>query len=115
MICCNTQGEGTVAVDVALAGPLPKGARPDLTVVGTIEIERLEDVLYVGRPVFGQAHSKVGLFKMLGDGGTAVRVQVELGCSSVNTVEIIEGLGVGDEVILSDMSRWDEFDRIRLK
>jgi hypothetical protein len=107
--------EGTVAVDVALEGPLPKGARPDLTVVGTIEIERLADVLYVGRPVFGQAHSKVGLFKMVDDGGTAVRVQVELGCSSVNTVEIIEGLGVGDEVILSDMSRWDEFDRIRLK
>jgi HlyD family secretion protein len=107
--------EGTVAVDVALEGELPKGARPDLTIVGTIEIERLDDVLHVGRPVYGQAYSTVGLFKLLADGQTAVRVQVELGCSSVNTVEIVKGLEVGDEVVLSDMSRWDEFDRVRLK
>ena len=107
--------EGTVAVDVSLEGELPKGARPDLTVVGTIEIERLDDVLYVGRPVYGQAHSTVGLFKLMADGQTAVRVQVELGCSSVNTVEVVKGLEVGDQVVLSDMSRWDEFDRVRLK
>ena len=107
--------EGTVAVDVSLEGELPKGARPDLTVVGTIEIERLDDVLYVGRPVYGQAYSTVGLFKLGSGGETAVRVQVELGCSSVNTVEIVKGLEVGDQVVLSDMSRWDEFDRVRLK
>jgi HlyD family secretion protein len=107
--------EGTVAVDVALEGELPRGARPDLTVVGTIQIERLEDVLFVGRPVYGQAHSMVGLFKLLVDGETAVRVQVELGRSSVNTVEIVSGLEVGDQIVLSDMSRWDEFDRVRLK
>ena len=107
--------EGTVAVDVALIGELPKGARPDLTVVGTIEIERLDDILYVGRPVFGQAHSTVGLFKLATDEHTALRVQVELGRSSVNTIEIIRGLEVDDQVILSDMSRWDTFDRIRLR
>lgn len=107
--------EGTVAVDVALTGEPPKGARPDLTVVGTIEIERLDDVLYVGRPVFGQAHSTAGLFKLSADEHTALRVQVELGRSSVNTIEIVKGLEVGDQVILSDMSRWDTFDRIRLR
>jgi HlyD family secretion protein len=107
--------EGTVAEDVALEGELPKGARPDLTIVGTIEIERLEDALYVGRPVYGQANSTVGLFKMLDDGQTAIRVQVELGRSSVNTVEIVRGLEIGDEIILSDMSRWDEFDRVRVR
>lgn len=107
--------EGIVAVDVTLEGPLPKGARPDLTVVGTIEIERLEDVLHVGRPVFGQAQSNVGLFKLADGEDAAVRVQVELGRSSVSTIEIVRGLEVGDQVILSDMSRWDEFDRIRLR
>lgn len=107
--------EGTVAVDVALEGELPRGARPDLTVIGTIELERLEDVLHVGRPVYGQAHSTVGLFKLLADGETAIRVQVELGRSSVNTVEIVRGLEVGDEIVLSDMSRWDEFDRVRVR
>ncbi|UCE59731.1 MAG: efflux RND transporter periplasmic adaptor subunit [Phycisphaerales bacterium] len=108
--------EGTVSVDVALQGDLPEGARPDLTVVGTIEIERLDDVLHVGRPVFGQAHSTVGLFKLIGeDDAAAVRVQVKLGRSSVDTIEIVEGLKVGDQVVLSDMSRWDEFDRVRLK
>ena len=107
--------EGTVAVDVTLQGPLPKGARPDLTVVGTIEIERLENVLHVGRPVFGQAQSTVGLFKLADGDDAAVRAQVELGRSSVSTIEIVRGLEVGDQVILSDMSRWDEFDRIRLR
>jgi HlyD family secretion protein len=107
--------EGTVAVDVSMPEPLPKGARPDLTVVGTIEIERLEDVLYVGRPVFGQADSTIGLFKLTLDGTHAVRVQVELGRSSVNTVEIVKGLSIGDEIIVSDMSAHDSVDRIRLE
>ena len=106
--------EGTVTVDVALDGPLPKGARPDLSVEGTIELERLVDILYVGRPAFGQAESVVGLFKLVNGRGDAVRVQVKLGRSSVNTIEILQGLEEGDEVILSDMSRWDAVDQIRL-
>jgi len=106
---------GTVAVDVALMGELPKGSRPDLTVIGTVEIERLEDVLYVGRPVHGQAQSTISVFKMRPDGVTADRVPVELGSSSVDTVEIRRGLEVGDQVIISDMSRWDESDRVRLR
>ncbi len=106
---------GTVTVDVSLDGSLPQGARPDLSVEGTIEIERLADVLYVGRPVHGEANSTVGLFKLAGDGSEAVRVQVKLGRTSVNTVEIVQGLQLGDRVILSDMSAWDNFDRIRLK
>jgi HlyD family secretion protein len=106
--------EGTVTVDVALVGELPKGARPDLSVDGTIELERLHDVLYVGRPAYGQAESTIGLFKLLDDGETAVRAQVKLGRSSVNTIEVIQGLAEGDEVILSDTSAWDAYDRIRL-
>jgi HlyD family secretion protein len=105
---------GTVAVDVKLEGPLPKGARPDLSVDGTIELERLDDVLYVGRPAFGQEMSTVALFKLTEAGQSAVRVQVKLGRSSVNTIEILEGLTVGDQVILSDMSSWDAYDRVRL-
>src|ERR1700722_17261238 len=105
---------GTVTVDVALDGELPTGARPDLSVEGTVEIERLADVLYVGRPVHGEANSTVGLFKVI-DGADAARVQVELGRTSVNTVEIRKGLQVGDTVILSDMSAWDNFDRVQLK
>ncbi|HZI95244.1 MAG TPA: HlyD family efflux transporter periplasmic adaptor subunit, partial [Patescibacteria group bacterium] len=105
---------GTVKVDVALEGPLPKGARPDLSVDGTIELERLTDILYVGRPAFGQEKSTVGLFRLEPGGGSAVRAQVKLGRSSVNTVEILEGLKEGDQVILSDMSAWDAFDRVRL-
>jgi HlyD family secretion protein len=105
---------GTVTVDVALDGPLPKGARPDLTVDGTVELERLESVLYVGRPASGQEESAITLFKIDRDGTTAHRVKVKLGRSSVNTIEIIEGLSEGDSVILSDMSQWDEFDRIKL-
>ena len=106
--------EGTVTVDVALVGKLPKGARPDLSVDGTIELERLHDVLYVGRPAYGQAESTIGLFKLLADGETAARAQVKLGRSSVNTIEVIQGLVEGDEVILSDTSTWDAYDRIRL-
>ncbi len=106
--------EGTVQVDVALIGPLPKGARPDLSVDGTVELERLEDILYVGRPAYGQAESTIGLFRILEDGKTAVRVQVQLGRSSVSTIEIVQGLNENDQVILSDTSAWDSYDRIRL-
>jgi HlyD family secretion protein len=105
---------GTRSVDVKLDGPLPAGAVPDLSVDGTIEIEHLDNVLYVGRPAFGQAQSTVSLFKVVNGGKDGVRVQVKLGCTSVNTVEILQGLSVGDEVVLSDMSRWDTSDRIRL-
>jgi HlyD family secretion protein len=106
---------GTVTVDVALEGELPQGARPDLSVDGTIELDRLKDVLFVGRPAFGQEKSQVGLFRVNEDGDEAVRVKVRLGKSSVNTVEILEGLKPGDKVILSDMSAWDAYDRVRLK
>jgi len=106
---------GTVTVDVMLDDPLPPGARPDLSVDGTIDLERLSNVLYVGRPAFGQESSTVGMFVLQPDGRTAVREQVKLGRSSVNTVEILGGLKDGDQVILSDMSRWDNFDRIRLE
>ncbi len=105
---------GTVTVDVALIGALPKGVRPDLSIDGTIELERLEMILYVGRPAFGQEHSTVGLFKLEEGGGSAVRIQVKLGRSSVNTIEILDGLEENDEVVLSDMSSWDSFDRVRL-
>jgi HlyD family secretion protein len=106
---------GTVTVDVTLEGELPVGARPDLSVDGTIELDRLKDVLYVGRPAFGQEKSLVGLFRVNEDGDEATRVKVKLGKSSVNTVEIVEGLKPGDKVILSDMSAWDAYDRVRLK
>jgi HlyD family secretion protein len=106
---------GTVTVDVQFTEPLPLGARPDLSVDGTIELENLKDVLYVGRPVHGQSDSTIGLFKLVDDGSEAVRVNVKLGKSSVNNVEILDGLKVGDKVILSDMSSMDAFDRIRLR
>ena len=108
---------GTVTVDVSMDKPFPpgSGARADLSVDGTVELENLKDVLYVGRPVNGQSDSTIGLFKIVGDGSEAVRVNVKLGRSSVNTIEIRDGLKVGDKVILSDMSQWDNFDRIRLK
>jgi HlyD family secretion protein len=105
---------GTVTVDLALTGELPKGARPDLTVDGTIELERLADVLFVGRPAQGQAESLITLFRLQEGTTEANRVKVRLGKSSVNTVEILEGLKVGDQVVLSDTSAWDAFDRIRL-
>jgi HlyD family secretion protein len=106
---------GTVTVDVLFTEPLPNGARPDLSVDGTIELENLKDVLYVGRPVHGQSSSTIGLFKLVEDGSEGVRVNVKLGKSSVNTVEILQGLKVGDKVILSDMSAWDAVDRVRLR
>jgi HlyD family secretion protein len=106
---------GTVTVDVMIDDALPTGARPDLSVDGTIEIENLKNVLYVGRPVHGQSDSTIGIFKLVDDGAEAERVNVKLGRSSVNTIEIVQGLAVGDKVILSDMSAWDNFDRIRLK
>ncbi len=105
---------GTRTVDCKLDGPLPPGAVPQLSVDGTIEIERLADVVYVGRPVFGQPNSQVGLFKLDDDGKGATRVTVKLGRSSVNTIEVTEGLKVGDQVILSDMSAQDQNPRIRL-
>jgi len=107
--------EGSVTVDVKLDAPLPQGARPDLSVEGTIEIENLADVIYVGRPAFGQPNSTVGIFKLDEDGKTASRMQVKLGRASVNSVEILSGLQPGDKVILSDMSQWDAFNRIRLE
>lgn len=105
---------GTVLVDVTLAGELPRGARPDLSVDGTIELERLENVVFVGRPAFGQERSTVGIFKLDPSSNDAVRTQVQLGRSSVNTIEIVSGLQPGDRVILSDMTQWDSHERIRL-
>jgi multidrug resistance efflux pump len=106
---------GTVTVDVKLTGELPRGARPDLSVDGTIDLERLDNVLYVGRPAFGQENSTISLFKLDADGKEAVRVPVKVGRESVNSIQIFEGLHEGDTVILSDMSRWDKTDRIRLE
>ena len=106
---------GTVTVDVGIDDPLPLGARPDLSVDGDIELENLKDVLYVGRPVHGQSDAKISLFKLTPDESEAIRTPVQLGRTSVNAVEILQGLQVGDKVILSDMSQWDNVDRIRLK
>ena len=106
---------GTRTVDVTLEGELPRGAVPDLSVDGNIELERLADVLYMGRPAFGQEQSTVTLFKVDADGTGASRVQVKLGRSSVNAMEVLAGLNAGDSVILSDMSQWDAFDRVRLR
>lgn len=107
--------EGTVTVDVEMTEALPPGARPDLSVDGTIQIEKLEDVLYVRRPTYGQADSQVELFKLVEEGDLAVRVPVQLGRASVDTIEVVGGLEQGDEVILSDTSQFDEVDRIRLE
>ena len=106
--------QGTFTVDVALEGALPPGAAPDLTVDGTVELERLDDVIYISRPAFGQAQSTIKMFKLDDDGKTATRVQVKLGRSSVSAVEILEGLQPGDRVIISDTSSMDAFDHIRL-
>jgi HlyD family secretion protein len=106
---------GTVTVDVELEGALPQGARPDLSVDGTIDLDRMANVLYVGRPAFGNENSTISLFKLSPDGKTAVRVPVKVGKASVNAIQVIEGLQSGDTVILSDMSRWDNTDRIRLE
>ncbi|MGD8328673.1 MAG: efflux RND transporter periplasmic adaptor subunit [Acidobacteriota bacterium] len=108
--------QGTVTVDVKLlVDELPPGARPQLSVDGTVEITRLPDVLYVGKPAYGQSNSQVGLFKVVDDGQYAVRTTVQLGLGSVNLIEVTQGLQEGDEVILSDMSRWDSVDRVRLR
>ena len=104
---------GTVKVDVQLNGEYPKGVRPDLSVDGTIDLEHLTRILYVGRPAYGQADSTVGMFRLMPN-GEAVRVQVKLGRTSVNQVEIVDGLREGDQVVLSDMSAWDAYDRVRL-
>jgi HlyD family secretion protein len=105
---------GTFTVDVRLEGELPKGARPDISVEGTIELERLENILYVGRPVYGQERSTVGIFKVNPDGKGASRVQVRLGRTSVNIIEVIDGLREGDQIVLSDTASYDNVDRIRL-
>ncbi len=107
--------QGTVTVEVAIDGDLPRGARADMSVDGTIEIERLPNVMYVGRPAYGSAESTVGLFKISEDGKEATLTTVRLGRASVNTVEVLSGLAVGDSVIISDMSQWDNQTRIRLK
>lgn len=106
---------GTVTVDVELEGALPLGARPDLSVDGTIDLDRMANVIYVGRPAFGNENSTISLFKLSADGKTAVRVPVKVGRASVNSIQVIEGLQEGDTVILSDMSRWDNTDKIRLE
>ena len=106
---------GTVTVDVSLTGELPRGAVPDLSVDGTIQLERLENILYVGRPSLGQEQSTVGLFKIVNADGNASRVQVALGKSSVNAIEVKSGLNAGDQVVLSDMSAYDAFERVRLR
>ncbi len=107
--------EGTVTVDVRLEGALPAGARPDLSVDGTVELERLDNIIYVGRPTLGQPNSTITLFRVNADGKGATRVQVRLGRGSVATIEVLEGLRPGDQVILSDMTTWDPYDRIRLQ
>jgi HlyD family secretion protein len=106
---------GTVTVEVALEGTLPRGARPDLSVDGTVELDRLADVVFVGRPAFGSEQSLITLFRVNGDGDEATRTKVRLGKSSVSAVQVLEGLKPGDRVILSDMSAWDSYDRVRLK
>ena len=106
--------EGTVTVDVKLEGALPPGARPDLSVDGTIELEHLDNVVYVGRPATGQPNSTISLFRLGPDGREATRVAVKLGRSSVSTIEVVDGLLPGDKVILSDMSQWDAQERVRL-
>jgi multidrug resistance efflux pump len=110
----GSQG-GTVTVEIALEGELPRGARADMSVDGTIELERLPDVMYVGRPAYGSPETTVGLFQLSKDGSEASRVQVRLGAASVNTVVVLNGLAVGDSVIISDMSQWDAVQRVRLK
>ncbi|HLM67141.1 MAG TPA: hypothetical protein VK358_06425, partial [Longimicrobium sp.] len=106
---------GAVSVDVALDGDLPRGARPDLSVDGTIELERLPSVLYVGRPAYAQSERTASLWKVVEGGAAAVRVPVRLGRASVNTVEVVSGLAAGDQVILSDLARWENVDRLLIK
>ena len=103
---------GTVTVDVALEAELPPGARPALSIEGRIELERLDDVLYTGRPAVGSSNGLVTLFKLTDGGDSAIRVRVSLGGSSVSEIQILDGLVEGDRVVLSDMSRWDAVDVI---
>lgn len=110
----NVQG-GSVLVEIALDGEMPAGTRPDLNVEGLIELERLEDVLHVGRPTYGQSQSTVGLFRLVEDGNAAERVSVQLGRSSVNQIEVLTGLQEGDVIILSDMTRYNDVDRVRIR
>ncbi|HEY0020195.1 MAG TPA: HlyD family efflux transporter periplasmic adaptor subunit [Longimicrobium sp.] len=106
---------GTVSVDVALQGELPRGARPDLSVDGTIELERLPSVLHTGRPAYAQSEGSASLWKLVEGGTAAVRVPVRLGRASVNTVEVVSGLAQGDQVILSDLARWENVDRLKIR
>jgi RND family efflux transporter MFP subunit len=106
---------GTVTVDVELIGALPQGARPDLSVDGTIDLDRMADVVYVGRPALGNENSTISLFRLSPDGTTAVKVPVKVGRASVNSIQVLEGLQPGDTVVLSDMSRWDADDRLRIE
>jgi multidrug efflux pump subunit AcrA (membrane-fusion protein) len=107
--------EGTFTVDVSFSGVLPASARPDLSVDGTIELERLKDVLYVGRPAFGQGQQTVGMFRLSPDGQEARRTQVTLGASSVSTIEVLSGLREGDQVIISDTTTMDNYQTIRVR
>jgi len=106
---------GTVTIDVSLPPDLPPSARPDLSVDGNVIIERLDEVTHVGRPTFGQPDQRVSIFKLTSEGDYADRVTVQLGASSVNDIQVLDGLSKGDVVILSDMSRWDGFDRVRIR
>src|SRR5262249_32198591 len=106
---------GTVTVDVHMDGAMPRGSRPDLSVDGTIELERLQDVLFVGLPAVSQEQTTVSLYRLQDDGREAIRVRVKLGRASVNSIEILEGLKAGDRVILSDTSEWTEYDRLQLQ
>jgi HlyD family secretion protein len=106
---------GTVLVDVSLTGELPRGAVPDLSVDGTVQLERLANVLYVGRPSLAQDNSTAGLFRLTSADGDATRVQVKFGRSSVNAIVVVSGLREGDRVVLSDMSAWDGYERVRLR
>ena len=106
---------GTVTIDVSMTGELPRGAVPDMSVDGTVQLQRLEDVLYVGRPSLGQDNSTAGLFRVADADGNAQRVQVKFGLSSVNAIVVLSGLKEGDRVVLSDMSSYDSYDRVRLR
>lgn len=106
---------GTVTIDISLPDELPRSARPDLSVDGIVEIERLDDVVYMSRPAYGQANSRVGMFRLTPDGKEAERINVLLGRSSVTEMEVAEGLNPGDVIVLSDVSQWDRFDRIRIR
>ncbi len=106
---------GTISVTIELLGELPEGCRPGLSIDAEIDVKTIEDVLYVGKPAFGQAGAEVGLFRIVEDGAAAVRVHVAIGASSVNLIEVVSGLEEGDEIILSDMSRYDAVDRVLLR